>query len=128
MSNKSKLVPFIIFTLFLISCIFLYIYAIYSPYRISSEDAKTKIAKKEIDLILDVRTDLERNTLGFYPGSIHIQSSDLERIMPLKYPNKNIRIISYCNTGHRARLATEKLHKLGYKNATYISSQYTSLL
>ena len=128
MSNKSKLVPFIIFTLFLILCIFLYIYAIYSPYRISSEDARTKIAKKEIDLILDVRTDLERNTLGFYPGSIHIQSSDLERIMPLKYPNKNIRIISYCNTGHRARLATEKLHKLGYKNATYISSQYTSLL
>jgi len=128
MSNKSKLVPFIIFTLFLILCIFLYIYAIYSPYRISSEDAKTKIAKNEIDLILDVRTDLERNTLGFYPGSIHIQSSDLERIMPINYPNKSIRILSYCNTGHRARLATEKLHKLGYKNAMYISSSYKSLL
>ena len=128
MSNKSKLVPFIIFTLFLILCIFLYIYAIYSPYRISSEDAKMKITKKEIDLILDVRTDLERNTLGVYPGSIHIQSSDLEYIMPIKYPNKNIRILSYCNTGHRARLATEKLHKLGYKNAMYISSSYKTLL
>ena len=128
MSNKSKLVSFIIFALLLVLCIFLYIYAVYSPYRISSEDAKKKITKKEIDLILDVRTDLERNTLGFYPGSIHIQSSDLEYIMPIKYPNKNIRIISYCNTGHRARLATEKLHKLGYKNAMYISSQYTSLL
>ena len=128
MFNKSKLVPFIILTLFLILSILLYIYAIYSPHRISSEDAKTKITKKEIDVILDVRTILERNTLGFYPGSIHIQSSDLEYIMPMQYPNKNIKIISYCNTGHRARLATEKLHKLGYKNAMYISSQYTSLL
>jgi len=128
MSNKSKLAAFVILTLFFILCIFLYIYAIYSPYRISSGDAKKKITKKEIDLILDVRTDLERNTLGFYPGSIHIQSNDLEYIMPINYPNKNIKIISYCNTGHRARLATEKLHKLGYKNAMYISSQYTTLL
>jgi len=82
----------------------------------------------EFDLILDVRTDLERNTLGYYPGSVHIQSVDLDKIMPVEYPNKNIRILAYCNTGHRARLAIEKLHGLGYSNALYIATPYTTLL
>jgi phage shock protein E len=83
---------------------------------------------KKIDLILDVRTDIERNILGYYPGSIHIQSSDLEKRMKNEYPNKDLRIIIYCNTGHRAKIAANKLHKMGYKNAMYISSTYTSLM
>jgi len=56
-----------------------------SKYRISSETAKSLIKNKKIDVVLDVRTDAERNTLGYYPGSIHIQSADLEkRIIPVK--------------------------------------------
>jgi rhodanese-related sulfurtransferase len=105
-----------------------YFYAINSPYKISSTDAKQLIQQGKIDIILDVRTDLERETLGYYPGSIHIQSADLDKIMPIKYPNKNIYILAYCNTGQRARAATEKLHKLGYNNSFYIISGYTSLL
>jgi rhodanese-related sulfurtransferase len=79
---------------------------------------------------LDVRTDLERSALGsngYYPGSVHIPSSDLEKRMPNEYPDKNIRILAYCNSGQRARMATEKLHKLGYKHAVYISNTYLSL-
>jgi rhodanese-related sulfurtransferase len=105
-----------------------YQYAVDSPYRISSEEAKQLLKTKQIDLMLDVRTDLERNTTGFYPNSVHIQSADLEKEMPKQYPDKNIRILAYCNTGHRARLATDKLHKLGYTNVKYISSQYFLLL
>jgi rhodanese-related sulfurtransferase len=105
-----------------------YAYSVYSPYRVSSEKAKKLIANDKIDLILDVRTDVERKTLGFYPGSVHIQSADLDREMPKRYPNKKIRILAYCNTGHRARMATDKLHELGYKNAVYISSGYKTLL
>jgi len=104
-----------------------YLYATDSPYRISSDDAKRRLQKGEIDLILDVRTDLERSTLGFYPGSIHIPSADLDKIMPQRFPNKQMRILAYCNTGHRARMATDKLHALGYTNAVFISSTYTSL-
>jgi rhodanese-related sulfurtransferase len=107
---------------------FAYQYAVDSLFRISSAEAKQLLQTKQIDLILDVRTDLERSTLGFYPNSIHIQSADLEKEMPTRYPDKNIRILTYCNTGHRARMATDKLHKLGYVNAKYISSQYSSLL
>lgn len=105
-----------------------YQYAIVSPYRISAAAAKTLLIKDEVDLILDVRTDVERATLGYLPGSVHIPSSDLDRRMPQEYPNKNIRILVYCNTGHRARMATDKLQTLGYPHTVYISSSYTSLL
>jgi len=104
-----------------------YLYATDSPHRISSQEAKRRIQFGEVDLILDVRTDLERSTLGSYPGSVHIQSADLEKVMPIQYPNKQTRILAYCNTGHRARAAADKLHALGYENATFISSMYTSL-
>ena len=97
-----------------------------SPFRISSEVAKEIIKKGA--LVLDVRTNLERNTLGYYPGSVHIPSSDLEERMPNEYPNKNINIVAYCNSGQRARIATEKLHSLGYNNAVYIVSTYGTLL
>ena len=107
---------------------FSYQYAVDSKYRVSSEKAKELIKDKKIDLVLDVRTDTERNTLGYYPGSKHIQSADLEKRMVSEHPNKDARILSYCNTGHRARMATDKLHELGYKNAIYISSTYKSLI
>ena len=104
-----------------------YSYAVDSPLRISSEAGKRLIQEHKIDLILDVRTDVERKTLGVYPGSVHIPSADLEQRMPLEYPNKDIRILVYCNTGHRARIATEKLRALGYVKSHYISSTYTTL-
>jgi rhodanese-related sulfurtransferase len=105
-----------------------YTYAIDSLYRISSQDAKRRIQSGKFDVILDVRTDLERSSLGFYPGSVHVQSADIERMIPNLYPNKQTRILIYCNTGHRARMATDKLHRLGYKNTVYISSGYSSIM
>lgn len=111
-----------------ILAIYMYQYAVQSVFRISTEKAKQLIKNNQIDVVLDVRTDLERKNLGFYPGSVHIQSADLENRMVKEFPNKNVRILAYCNTGHRARMATDKLQSLGYKNARYISSTYTSLL
>jgi phage shock protein E len=103
-------------------------YAQASPYRISAANAKQLITSGENDLVLDVRTATERNTLGFYPGSVHIQSADLERQMPVQFPNKGTRIIVYCNTGQRARMAAEKLHRLGYANTVYITSSHVSIM
>jgi phage shock protein E len=105
----------------------LYRYAIDSPYRISLEKARLLLRENKIDLLLDVRTDAERKLLGYYPGSVHIQSLDLEKRMKVEYPDKNIRILTYCNSGQRARIATEKLHKLGYNNAVYIATPHTTL-
>ena len=116
-----------IFVALLAFAAFAYNYAVNSRYRISSQEAKRRLQENEFDVILDVRTDLERSTLGFYPGSVHIQSSDLELAMPRQFPNKTARILAYCNTGHRARMATEKLQTLGYKNSVYIATTYKSL-
>jgi rhodanese-related sulfurtransferase len=126
---NNKLILYLVIVFFVIAFIyFSYQYAVSSKYIVSSEMAKKMIMDKKIDLVLDVRTDVERNTLGYYPGSVHIQSADLEKKMISEYPNKDLYIISYCNTGHRARMATDKLHELGYKNAMYISSTYTSIM
>ena len=105
-----------------------YQYAVVSPYRVSSERAKDLLRDKKIDMVLDVRTYTERNRLGYYPGSVSIQRADLEERMRKEYPNKNTRILVYCNTGHRARMATDTLHHMGYRNTVYISSTYDSLL
>lgn len=105
-----------------------YQYAVDSSFRISSQEAKKLLETKQFDLVLDVRTDLERSTLGYYPNSVHIQGADLEQQILKLYPDTQIRILVYCNTGHRARMATDKLHTLGYTNTKYISSQYTTLL
>ena len=118
----------IVFALFTIGLgFYLYKYAMESPYRIDAVDAKRRIQDGEFDVILDVRTDVERATLGYYPNSVHIQGADLENQMRSKFPIKNIRILVYCNSGQRARAATEKLHALGYTNSVYIATTYMSL-
>jgi phage shock protein E len=126
-ATRTLIITFVLVVLMVI-IFYMYQYAIDSSHRIDSSEAKKRIQNKEVDLILDVRTNLEVQTLGFYPGSVHIQSADLEKEMPKKYPNKDIRIIAYCNSGQRSRIATEKLHALGYNNATYIATTYLSLL
>ncbi len=105
----------------------LYRYAEDSPLKISSDEAKRRITAKEIDLIVDVRTDLERSTLGFYPGSIHITSDSLEITMKTVFPDKRMRILVYCNTGQRARRAAERLQAMDYRNIVYISGSYKTL-
>jgi phage shock protein E len=123
-----KLNSILIFITVLLGIYVGYQYAVASPYRISSENAKQRLQQKQYDVVLDVRTTVERDTLGFYPRSIHIPSADIEREMPKRFPNKNIRILVYCNTGHRARAATDKLQALGYRQTQYISSTYTTLI
>ena len=129
MVKGSTRIVWIVVALVLASLIYGgYQYAVFSPYRISSERAKDLIRDKKIDMVLDVRTDAERDLLGYYPGSVSIQRADLEERMRREFPKKETRIIVYCNTGHRARMATDALQQMGYHNARYISSTYASLL
>ena len=106
----------------------LYTYVMGSEYRISAAEARKLLREKQFDIVLDVRTALERETLGYYPGSLHLPSADLTKKMPELFPNKSTRILVYCNNGPRARAATDKLHELGYTNAVYIASGHGSLM
>ena len=116
-----------IFLLFVVVLLYGYYYSMSSPYMISAEKARKLIRQKKIDLILDVRTNTERDIFGYYPGSIHIPAANLNQEALRAYPNKDVNILVYCNTGQRARMATEKLRSMGFKNVVYIPTSNVSL-
>lgn len=105
---------------------FLYKYAVTGLLHISAEDARKKLANNEIDVVLDVRTNLEYN-LGHYPNAKHIPLQQLEERAPQELPTLNASVLIYCNTGQRSRKASEILYGLGYKKVRYISGPYTTL-
>ena len=105
-----------------------YRYAMDSSYRITTEEAKRRLANQQFDLILDVRTDLEVRTLGIYPGAVHVPAANLKTAMKSQYRDTSMRILIYCNSGQRARKAAEQLHEMGYRNTVYIATPYQSLL
>lgn len=90
-------------------------------------EARRRLQKKEIDKVVDVRTDIELATLGSYPGAIHVQSADLKQ-KASKLFSKDDRLLLYCNSGQRARAAAEKLRDMGYSNVRYIAEPYQMLM
>lgn len=104
------------------------LYSLDSPLRIDTQEARRRLGAGEFDVVLDVRTATEREALGIYPRSLPIPASEVERELPRQVPNRASRILIYCNTGHRARLAAEKLQSLGYKNAVYYAGPYQMLI
>jgi phage shock protein E len=113
---------------FLAVLIYGFYFSMSSPYMISAEKARKLLNQKKIDLVLDVRTKTERDVFGYFPGSVHIPAGSLDHEILRKYPNKDVNILVYCNTGQRARLATEKLKSFGFKNVFYIPTSHVSLL
>jgi rhodanese-related sulfurtransferase len=104
-----------------------YMYSISSPYYVSASEGKAGIAQKRYNIVLDVRTPIERASLGYYPGSIHIPVSELRERIVREIPDKRTTILIYCNTGQRARKAAELLNTLGYKNVHYIATSHIFL-
>ena len=102
-------------------------YTFFSPYKITSDEAKNLIRDRKIDIVLDVRTKIEYN-LGHYPEALHIPTAVLAETVETMIPDKKTRILIYCNTGQRARFATDLLRAKGYKNVVYIVGPYLTLL
>ena len=102
-------------------------YTFSSPYKVNSEEAKRLIRDRKVDVVLDVRTKLEYN-LGHYPEALHIPTATLHEQVETLIPDKSARILIYCNTGQRARYATDLLRAKGYKDVKYIAGSYTTLL
>jgi rhodanese-related sulfurtransferase len=117
-------------TLFVLTLIglWLYNYAMNSSLRISAGEARDRLAAEDFDIVLDVRTFPEVAVLGKYPGAVHIPAGDLLRLFPVDYPDRELRVLVYCNSGQRARKAAEVLRSLGYKKAVYVATPYPSLL
>jgi len=103
----------------------LIIYTFTGANLLSSYKAKKMIASGEIDIIIDVRTSTEYS-FGNYINSINIPVQSFSKDK-FKNFNKNKTYLVYCNTGQRARRASELLKQFGFKKVYYIAGHYTSL-
>lgn len=112
--------------LIIISIIYSIYYLYINKLRININYAN-KLLKNKYTKVIDVRTLFEWN-YGHHRKSIHIPTNEIN----LENLNKNNikkddKIILYCNTGHRAKNAAEKLYNLGFKNVRYIIEPYIFL-
>jgi phage shock protein E len=115
---RKALSFFVAFTLIFFLTVWV-IHSVNSPLGVSPEKAKQKLAARQYDAVIDVRSDAEW-ALGHYPLAVHIPVGRIEQDLPRVFTSDKMRILFYCNTATRARFAAEKAQKLGYKNVEYL--------
>jgi len=76
-----------------------------------------KYRGKQVDVVLDVRSTLER-FLGKVPGSLHVPVDRLEQELPKQEAiAKKATILVYCASGVRSANAVAVMRRMGYANA-----------
>jgi phage shock protein E len=91
--------------------------------KVTAEDVKAAIDKKENAVFLDVRDPNEYGA-GHLPGAINVSRGTLEFNIWDKVSDKNAKIYVYCKTAGRSAFATKTLNDLGYKNAVLMDAQF----
>jgi len=105
---------------------FLY-YNLSSPLAMYPGEAKQLLKEGKFDAVVDVRTDAEWN-MGRFPLAIHIPTAKLSQDLPQRIPDKTSRILFYCNTSTRARMAAEEAQKMGYTNIRYLVGTHKNIM
>ena len=83
--------------------------------QILPEEAK-KIMDSETDIIiLDVREQAEFDE-GHIPGAVLLSYTEIGEKAEAVLPDKNAKILVYCRSGRRSKIAAQALAKLGYTN------------
>jgi len=126
MKQKITLLTILSVILLIVLGAFLY-YNLSSPLAMYPGEAKDLLKKGKFDHVVDVRTDAEWN-LGHYPLAIHIPLKQVAQLLPQRIPDKKARILFYCNTSTRSRMAAETAEKLGYTHVNYLVGIYTNIL
>ena len=130
-SPRSLLILGILIFLFAVYTLS-YSYAQKSPWRMNTEEARKLAKQGDFDLIIDVRTPIERKWFPNEFESTPIAISQLESEVPKsiktttknKTTKKDAKILVFCMSGQRAKYATNKLHKMGYDNTYYITTNF----
>ena len=102
-------------------------YNLSSPLAISPDEAKARLERGQFDHVIDVRTNTEWD-MGHYPLAIHIPVANILNELPQRVPDKQAKLLIYCNTSTRARIAAEKAQSIGYKNVRYLLGTHRNLL
>ncbi|MEO6797716.1 MAG: rhodanese-like domain-containing protein [Candidatus Dormibacter sp.] len=99
--------------------------------EISSEEAKAKLDRHEVDLIVDVREPNEWEA-GHIPGALHAPRSMIEWYADRTYANHKAQlaeareknVVIHCASGGRSLLAAQSLQRLGFKNVSSMAGGY----
>ena len=83
--------------------------------NITAEEAKQIMDSEEGYIILDVRTQEEYDQ-GHVPGAILIPDTEIKDKAEEVLTDKDQRILVYCRSGRRSKIAVEALVELGYTN------------
>ena len=126
MKQKITLLTILSVILLLVLGAFLY-YNLSSPLALYPGEAKDFLKQGKFDHIVDVRTDTEWN-LGHFPLAIHIPLKQIPQLLPQRIPDKKARILFYCNTTTRSRMAAETAEHMGYTHVNYLVGIYTNIL
>lgn len=105
--------------------VIMYFYTMLGAGLVSAQKAKELIMSGQVKTIIDVRTSAEFN-MGHFPGAINIPVNRIPEASMLSLSRDGVLV--YCNTGQRARFASQKLRAIGFKNVYYIAGTYQSLL
>ncbi len=82
--------------------------------EISQEEAK-RIMDTETCIILDVRTAEEYNE-GHIENAINIDHEEINEKASTLLPDKKVKILVYCRSGRRSKIAAQALAEMGYTN------------
>ena len=83
--------------------------------NITAAEAKEIMDSEEGYVILDVRTQDEYNQ-GHIPGAVLIPDTEIRTKAEKVLTDKDQRILVYCRSGRRSKLAADALVELGYTN------------
>lgn len=93
--------------------------------KLYGTEAKQLVNNGCIDYVIDVRTDMEWNN-GHYQTAIHLPVDDIgENIKNIVKGTGGV--LTYCNTGQRARYAAEKIREYVSNPVFYLVDSYTSM-
>jgi phage shock protein E len=123
---RRNLLTVILLLVILVLAGFLY-YNMSSPLAMGPDEAKALLKDGKFDAVVDVRTDAEWAT-GHFPLAIHIPVKQLSTQLPQRIPDKNAKILIYCNTSTRARIGAEEAVKLGYKHVRYLLGTHRNIM
>lgn len=83
--------------------------------KISPSEVKAQLDSNENIVILDVRTKQEYKE-GHIPKSILVPVGEISKRIENVVSDKDKKIVVYCRSGNRSKVAANNLLKMGYKN------------
>jgi phage shock protein E len=124
--NRGRILRIFLVLLLIVLFAFL-LYNTASPLALYPDKAKALLKDGAFDHVVDVRTKREWD-MGRFPLAIHIPMNVFEEQLPLRIPDKNAKILFYCNTSTRSRVAAETAEKMGYKNINYLVGSHRNIM